>query len=184
VLDQPITSGVGRFGHTLSLQWLEERGARLVGRLRRIQRGRLLFDDDLGSNIAFADEHSAMVNRQVAAALAARGLGATLPPLEDDPADRPHPAPESVHAPTELDLERAGIGTVIWATGVEGRFDWLPSGLLDERGWPRHEDGAMALPGLFVLGLPWLRNRGSGIVYGMDRDAAAVVERLTEHLAG
>jgi putative flavoprotein involved in K+ transport len=180
---QPITSGVGRFGHTLSLQWLEERGARLLGRLRGIQRGRLLFDDDLGGNIAFADEHSAMVNRQVAAALAARGLGATLPPLEDDPADRPHPAPESVHAPTELDLERAGIGTVIWATGVEGRFDWLPSGLLDERGWPRHEDGAMALPGLFVLGLPWLRNRGSGVVYGMDRDAAAIVDRLVEHLA-
>jgi len=180
---QPITSGVGRFGHTLSLQWLEERGARLLGRLRGIQHGRLLFDDDLGANIAFADEHSAMVNRQVAAALAARGLSATLPPLEEDPADRPHPAPESVHAPTELDLERAGIGSVIWATGVAGRFDWLPGSLLDERGWPRHEDGAMALPGLFVLGLPWLRNRGSGIVYGMDRDAAAIVDRLVEHLA-
>jgi putative flavoprotein involved in K+ transport len=133
---------------------------------------------------AFADEHSAMVNRQVAAVLAARGQDATLPPLEDDLADRPHPAPESVHAPTELDLERAGIGTVIWATGVAGRFDWLPGSLLDERGWPRHEDGAMALPGLFVLGLPWLRNRGSGIVYGMDRDAAAIVDRLVGHLAG
>jgi putative flavoprotein involved in K+ transport len=181
---QPITSGVGRYGHTLSLQWLEERGARLLGRLRGIEGGRLLFDDDLGANIAFADEHSAMVNRQVAAALAARGLAATLPPLEDDPADRPHPAPESVHAPTKLDLERAGIGAVVWATGVAGRFDWLPPSLLDERGWPRHEDGVMLLPGIFVLGLPWLRNRGSGIVYGMDRDAAAIVERLTGHLAG
>jgi putative flavoprotein involved in K+ transport len=181
---QPITSGVGRFGHTLSLQWLEERGARLHGRLRGVDGGRLLFDDDLGANIAFADEQSAMANRQVAAALAARGMAGTLPALEDDPADRPHPSPELVHAPTTLDLERAGVSTVIWATGVAGRFDWLPPGLLDERGWPRHEDGAMLLPGLFALGLPWLRNRGSGIVYGMDRDAAAVAERLTEHLAG
>ena len=41
----------------------------------------------------------------------------------------------------------------------------------------------MAPPGLFVLGLPWLRNRGSGIVYGLDRDAAAIVERVTAHLA-
>ena len=180
---QPITSGVGRFGHTLSLQWLEERGARLLGRLRGVDGGRMLFDDDLGANIAFADEHSAMVNRQVAAALAARGLDATLPLLEDDPADRPHPDPGALHAPTELDLERAGIGTVIWATGVAGRFDWLPGSLLDARGWPRHEDGAMPTPGLFVLGLPWLRNRGSGIVYGMDRDAAAIVDRLVEHLA-
>ena len=181
---QPITSGVGRLGHTLSLQWLEERGARLLGRMRGIDGGRLAFDDDLGASIAFADEQSAMANRQVAAALTARGLDATLPPLEDDPADRRHPAPESVHAPTSLDLERAGIGIVIWATGVTGRFDWLPPALLDERGAPRHDDGAMSLPGLFVVGLPWLRSRGSGIVYGMDRDAAAIVERLVGHLAG
>ncbi len=181
---QPITSGVGRLGHTLSLQLLEERGARLLGRLRGTDGSRLLFDDDLGANTAFADEHSAMVNRQVAAALAARGMDASLPPLEDDPADRLHPAPDSVHAPTSLDLQRAGVSTVIWATGVAGRFDWLPPSLLDERGWPRHEDGAMLLPGLFALGLPWLRSRASGIVYGMDRDAAAVAERLTEHLAG
>ena len=184
LVPQPITSGVGRFGHTLSLQWLAQRGARLLGRLRGIEGGRLLLDDDLGANVRFGDEQSALASRQVAAFLDARGLAGTLPPLEDDPADDPHPAPESLHAPTELDLEQAGITTVIWATGVTGRFDWLPASLLDERGWPRHEDGAMLLPGLFALGLPWLRNRGSGIVYGMDRDAAAVAERLTEHLAG
>jgi putative flavoprotein involved in K+ transport len=179
---QPITSGVGRFGHTLSLQWLEERGARLLGRLRGVEGGRLLFDDDLGANVRFGDDQSAIASRQVAAFLDARGLTATLPPLEDDPADDPHPAPESLHAPTVLDLERAGVSTVIWATGVTGRFDWLPASLLDERGAPRHDDGAMAPPGLFVLGPPWLRNRGSGIVYGMDRDAAAITDRLVAHL--
>jgi len=181
---QPITSGVGRLGHTLSLQWLQERGARLLGRLRGAEGGRLLFDDNLGANIRFADEQSAAANRQIAEALAGRGLDATLPPLEDDPADRPHPAPEAIHAPTTLELERAAIGTVIWATGVSGRFDWLPPDLLDERGDPRHEEGSTPVPGLFVLGLPWLRSRGSGIVYGMDRDAAAIVDRLTERLAG
>ena len=181
---QPITTGVGRFGHTLSLQWLAERGARLLGRLRVVEGGRLLrFDDDLGANIRFADVQSAAANRQVAEALAARGLDSTLPPLEDDPADRPHPAPEAVHGLTTLNLERAGVSTVIWATGVTGRFDWLPPGLLDERGDPRQDGGATDVPGLFVLGLPWLRSRGSGIVYGMDRDASAVTDRVTEHLA-
>ncbi len=184
LVPQPITSGVGRFGHTLSLQWLEERGARLLGRLRGVEGGRLLFDDDVGANLRFGDDQSAIASRQVAAFLDARGLTATLPPLEDDPADDPHPAPESLHSPTEVDLEQAGITTVIWATGVTGCFDWLPASLLDERGAPRHADGVMAPPGLFVLGLPWLRNRGSGIVYGMDRDAAAITDRLVAHLAG
>jgi len=180
---QPITSGVGRFGHTLSLQWLAERGARLLGRLHGVDGGHLQLGDDLGANIEFADEQSAAANRQVAEGIAARGLDAILPPLEDDPADRPHPAPETVHGPTTLDLERAGIGTVIWATGVAGRFDWLPPSLLDERGTPRHEEGCTPVPGLYVLGLPWLRSRGSGIVYGMDRDAAAITDRVTERLA-
>ena len=183
LVPQPITSGVGRFGHTLSLQWLAQLGARLLGRLRGVEGGRLLFDDDLGANVRFGDDQSAIASRQVAAFLDARGLTASLPPLEDDPADDPHPAPESLHAPTELDLEQAGITTVIWATGVTGRFYWLPASLLDERGAPRHADGVMAPPGLFVLGLPWLRNRGSGIIYGMDRDAAAITDRLVSRLA-
>ena len=115
-----------------------------------------------------------MVNRQVAAFLDGPRPGPrpSRPSRTTQPTIRTRP-PSPLHAPTELDLEQAGITTVIWATGVTGRFDWLPASLLDERGVPRHEDGVMALPGLFVLGLPWLRNRGSGIVYGMDRDAAA-----------
>jgi putative flavoprotein involved in K+ transport len=60
---------------------------------------------------------------------------------------------------------------------------WLPAGLLDERGALRHAGGVTAVPGLCALGFPWLRTRGSGIVYGLGRDADAVVTRLTEHLA-
>ena len=181
---QPLVSGVGRHGHTLGLQWLEARGARLLGRLRAIDGGHLTFDDDLGANIRFGDERSAEVNRQIAAGLAQAGLDADLPPLEDDPADVPHPDPDAVHAPTSLDLDAAGIATVIWATGYVPRFDWLPPAWLDDRGGLRHRDGAAPVPGLFALGFPWLRTRGSGIVYGIDRDAAAVVEGVTAHLAG
>lgn len=181
---QPIVSGVGRHGHTISLQWLEARGVRLLGRLRSIDGGRLTFHDDLGANIRFGDEQSAQATRQIAAGLARAGLDADLPPLEDDPADVRHADPEGVHAPTSLDLDAAGIATVIWATGYAPNFDWLPPAWLDDRGGLRHRDGAAPVPGLFALGFPWLRTRGSGIVYGTDRDAAAVVEGVTAHLAG
>ncbi|MCU0477783.1 MAG: NAD(P)/FAD-dependent oxidoreductase [Chloroflexi bacterium] len=180
---QPLTSGVGRRGHTLSLQWLEARGARLLGRLRAVDGGRLRFDDDLGANIRFGDETSAQATRNIVEGLAAAGLDGGLPPLEDDPADVPHPDPDAVHGPTHLDLADAGISTVIWATGFRPSMAWLPAGLLDERGALRHAGGVTAVPGLCALGFPWLRTRGSGIVYGLGRDADAVVTRLTEHLA-
>lgn len=180
---QPLISGVGRYGHTLSFQWLESRGARLHGHLRSIEGGRLTFDDDLATNVRYADERSAEVTRQVTAGLMKAGLGASLPPLEDDPADAPHPDPDAVHPLPALDLVDAGIATVIWATGFVARTPWLPPDSLDDRGVLRNAGGSASVPGLFALGLPWLRTRGSGIVYGVDRDAAAIAEMVTTHLA-
>lgn len=181
---QPLVSGVGRHGHTLSFQWLASLGARLHGRLRLIEGGRLAFDDDLAANIRYADERSQEATRQVTAGLAEAGLAASLPPLEDDPADAPHPDPEAERPPRTLDLVDAGIATVIWATGFVARTPWLPHDALDERGALRTAGGAAAIPGMFAIGSPWLRTRGSGIVYGLDRDAAALAEMVTTHLAG
>jgi putative flavoprotein involved in K+ transport len=180
---QPITSGVGRHGHTVSLQWLQARGARLLGRLRSIEGGRLTFEDDLGANIRFADERSTEATDQVTRGLAAAGLLAGLPPLEDDPADAPHPDPGGLHAPTTLDLVDAGISTLIWATGFSPRIGWLPADLLDDRGCLRHEGGVASRPGIYAVGFPWLRTRGSGIINGVDRDAAAIADLVAAHLA-
>jgi putative flavoprotein involved in K+ transport len=180
---QPLISGVGRHGHTLSFQWLESLGARLHGRLRSVEGGRLTFDDDLALNIRYADERSQQATRQVTAGLVEAGMAASLPPLEDDPADAPHPHPDAERPPRTLDLVDAGIATVIWATGFVPRTPWLPPDALDERGGLRTAGGATAIPGLFAIGAPWLRTRGSGIVYGVDRDAAALAETVTTNLA-
>ena len=180
---QPLISGVGRYGHTLSFQWLESLGARLHGRLRSIEGGRLTFEDDLAANIRYADERSKEVTRQVTAGLVEAGLGASLPPLEDDPADAPHPDPDAERPPRTIDLVDAGIATVIWATGFLPRTPWLPPDHLDERGMLHTAGGAASITGLYVIGSPWLRTRGSGIVYGVDRDAAAIAAMVTTHLA-
>jgi putative flavoprotein involved in K+ transport len=180
---QPLASGLGRHGHTVSLQWLESLGVRLYGRLRDVSGGRLSFEDDLGAAIRYGDETSATVSAQIEAMIAARGLGSTVPPLEPDPADEPHPDPASVHTPPSLDLDEAGIGTVIWSTGFGGRFDYLEPDILDERGVPRHDGVETAVPGLYVLGFPWLTCRKSGLVCGIEDDARLVADSLTRHLA-
>ena len=180
---QPLVSGVGRHGHTLSFQWLASLGARLHGRLASVEGGRLTFRDDLAENIRYADARSHEATRQVTAGLAQAGLAASLPPLEDDPADAPHPDPDAERPPRTLDLVDAGIATVIWATGFLPLTPWLPPDALDERGALRAAGGAAPIPGLFAIGSPWLRTRGSGIVYGVDRDAAAIAEMVTTRLA-
>lgn len=55
----------------------------------------------------------------------------------------------------------------------------LPA-LLDERGRPRHTDGVCDVPGLYCLGMTWLRRRVSGLIAGVDGDA----EHVARHIAG
>lgn len=173
---QPILSGTGRYGHTLSLQYLAERGAILLGRLRAVRDGRLDLDDTLARNIRFADQKSAEFNRAIENGL--RDAGIDLPPLEPDPADAPHPDPDSVRSPERLDLEACGIGSVVWATGFTGEFGWLRLPVLDHAGAPIHERGVSPVPGLYFLGFPWLHSRKSGIILGVDADAGFIAGHL------
>ena len=178
---QPLISGVGRLGHTVSLQWLAARGATLVGRIRMVEADALLLDDTVAACIRYGDTWSASIARMIDASVEA--TGSALPGREDDPADEPHRDPDSARSPERLDLRALGITTVIWATGVCGDFSWLPTHLLDADGGPVHQAGRTSLPGLFVLGFPWLTRRGSGIVNGITPDAQLVADAVAARVA-
>jgi putative flavoprotein involved in K+ transport len=178
-----IVSGVGRLGHTVSLQGLAAEGAILLGRPATIRGDRLRLEPTVGPNVAVGDRVSAETKVQIDDGL--RALGVPLPPLgPDDPADRPHPDPLSIHAPCELDLDAAGITSVIWTTGFRGDFSYMPRSILDTGGQPVQVRGVSPMPGVFCLGLPWMARRRSALISGADGDAAIVVDRLAEHLSG
>lgn len=176
----PVISGVGG-GHTVSLQWLGERGAVLLGRPREVVGDRLVLDDTVGANLAFGDRTSGEIKAMVDRAIDVRGLAA--PPAEADEADRPHPDPAAVRSPAELDLESARVSTVLFATGFTGRPDYLPPDRLDEAGQPRHVRGVAPVAGLFVTGWPWLTKRKSALLLGAAEDARLVADRIGTHLA-
>ena len=48
-----------------------------------------------------------------------------------------------------------------------------------ERDLPVQTNGASPAHGLYFIGQPWLRTRGSGIIYGVDADAAAIAEAIS-----
>lgn len=173
---QPHVSGVGPLGRTVSLQSLAAQGVRLLGRPTEVAGDRVHLDDTLGANIAFGDRISAetkgLIDRHIAAA------GTAAPAAEEDPADAPHPDPAALHSPDHLDLEAAGIGSVVWTTGFHGAFGYLPKAVVDEGGVPIHDRGVAPVPGIFMVGFPWLIKRKSGIIPGVWDDAATIAEHV------
>jgi putative flavoprotein involved in K+ transport len=176
----PHTSGLGPLGHTISLQGLEAQGVRLLGRPVSVEGGRLMLDDTLGAAIAFGDRIAGDLVAQMDRAIEAGGFEA--PPTEPDPSDVPHPDAASVRSPTEIDVDREGIASVIWTTGFTGDFGYLPRAALDANGHPIHLQGVAPVPGIYYTGLPWLLSRRSGIISGLDNGGALVADQVTAAL--
>jgi putative flavoprotein involved in K+ transport len=157
----PQISGAGG-GRTLSYQDLAKRGVILLGHAVGCDGRRLELAPDLGTNVRFADEASKGFRAGWDKWAAAAGFDAG--PRGTDHADEPAPALYGLSGPESLDLAAAGISTVIWATGFDASLDWLPHAALDTHQRPR-------LPGLHVVGAPWLTHRSSANLYGMAADA-------------
>jgi len=178
---QPQISGIGRYGHTVSLQHLASRGVVILGRLLEIDSGTLILGDEAAAHVHFADEFSGRVKNDIDAYLAR--LDITPPPLEDDPADIPDPEARCVSPLRQLSLQESNIGTVIWATGFTGDFSWIHLPVLDDQSKPIHERGISRERGLYFIGFPWLNSRKSGIIYGIEEDAHFIADAIREQLA-
>ncbi len=81
-----------------------------------------------------------------------------------------------------LDLDLAGgeIRTIVWATGFRPDYSWLAADVLDAKGMVRHDGGVVVdAPGMYVIGMPFLRRRKSSFIDGACDDA----QDLAPHLA-
>jgi putative flavoprotein involved in K+ transport len=152
-------------GRTVSYQSLARR-VTLLGRAIGWHDGRLQLGADLGENVRFADDVSSSFRASWTkrAALVARGRDVVIAP---DPADVPAPELYDDGGPAWLDLAAERISTVVWATGFGPSLGWLPTDALDDVHRPQ-------LPGLHVVGAPWLTHRSSANLYGMVTDAERV----------
>jgi putative flavoprotein involved in K+ transport len=171
---QPLISGA-HGGHSVTLHSLGRAGARLLGRLQSIEGGRLKIADNLMANVAQGEVVAGKLRNLVDAFVEKAGLDA--PPAQPDPADTPCERLEAMAAIREVELDKEQIRSVIWATGFGPSFSYLPKDFLNEQGLPQHEGGVIA-PGLYCVGLVWLRRRCSGLIAGVAADAEFVVEQI------
>jgi putative flavoprotein involved in K+ transport len=164
-------------GHDIDLRQFARRGIQLYGRLEATSEGTAHFSADLAERLRFADTQFDLELRPLFDAyIAAAGIDA--PP--DDRPPRETFTPKMV---TELDLDRAGVTSVIWATGYRLDFSWVQLPVFDEWGYPRHVRGVTTHPGLYAVGLPWLYSEPSSVIAGVGADAAHIVEHIVRRNA-
>jgi putative flavoprotein involved in K+ transport len=157
---------------TLDLGALRRAGVELVGRLVGVSGGRLQCAGSLANLVANADLKQARLLDQVDEFIAQARIAASRP-------DRPQ-ATDVTTPPTSLDSSQ--FDTVVWATGHRHSPPQLDPVHLDR--WTRivHDGGILRTPGLFAVGLPFLRRRSSTFLSGIARDAVELSIAIRQHL--
>jgi putative flavoprotein involved in K+ transport len=86
-------------------------------------------------------------------------------------------------APPAVNLRDRGVNTVVWATGFRREYPWLQIPVLDAKGEIIHRGGVTARPGLYVLGLHFMRRRNSAFLDGVGADAADLANHIVQRRA-
>ncbi len=71
------------------------------------------------------------------------------------------------------------VRNVIWCTGFGKDTDWIKFPVLGPDGWPDQTNGkSTSVPGLYFVGLPFLRAFASMLIGGVGRDAETVAAQI------
>ena len=159
----------------IDLNVLTAQGVRLVGRLAGFAGGKAQFSGGLENLCAMADlKMNRLLDR------IDQWAGDQLGDHGLEPPRRFEATRVDANPPLLLDLVASGIRTIVWATGFRPDYSWLEVPVFDRKGRLKHDGGVVSSPGLYLMGLPFLRRRKSSLIDGAGADA----RDLSTHLAG
>jgi putative flavoprotein involved in K+ transport len=151
---------------TVDLNALTRVGVKLVGRLVGIQNGKAQFSGSLRNQCALADLKMNRLLDRIDEWATENGLDG-----EVEPPHRFEPTEVEASPPLGLDLARGGIRSILWATGFRPDYSWLEVPVFDRKGRVRHDGGIVEAPGMYLMGMPFLRRRKSSLIDGAADDA-------------
>jgi putative flavoprotein involved in K+ transport len=160
---------------TLDLNGLSKMGVKLVGRFAGVNGHKAQFSGSLPNVCALADLKMNRLLKTVDEWALEHDLDDAVGPVERFELTRLPASP-----PLSIDLGSGEIRTVIWATGFHPDYSWLDVPVLDRKGRIRHEAGVVDSPGMYLMGLNFLRRRKSSFIHGAGDDA----RDLSDHLLG
>jgi putative flavoprotein involved in K+ transport len=173
----PLAGGpVPGVGEALGLHRLNRMGVRVTGRTLGVAGRTLHLAPTLPTEVAAGERRRQRLLAAIDDHIARSGDAAAPEP---EAWDTPPPLPE---APERIDLAREGIRSVVWATGYRRSYRWLKLAALGPDGEILQSGGVTPIPGLFTLGLPFMRHRSSALIDGVGRDAEALLAPIARHL--
>jgi len=157
-------------GHDLHYRTLRKMGVTLLGHFLGADGHRARFAPDLGESVAWGDQRNAQLMGLVRKVVAERGL--SRPEIAE-------PEPFDGGGPEEVNLR--GFGAVVYSGGFRPDYEsWVRiPGAFDELGFPIHDEGASTVvPGLYFVGVHFLRKRKSSNFIGVGEDATIVARQI------
>ena len=162
---------------SLDINVLAEQGVEIVGRLAGMRDGKALFSGSLQNQCVLAD---LKMNRMLDTI--DNWVSNYAMESEFETGHRFEPTKVSENPVLTLDLARHGIKTIIWATGYRADYSWLKVPVFDHKGRIRHDGGVVDAPGMYVMGLPFLRRRKSSFIDGAGDDARDLANHMCASL--
>jgi len=174
---QPLPLITGAYGgHTLDFRHLAAQGLILLGHIENITGTTVEIAPDLADSLAYGDAAYMVFLDMVDAQVDCIGLHVP----EDPEARVPHPDPDCLREPLRrLDLAKAGVNAVIWATGYTCDFSWIDVPVFNALGEPIHREGVTDAPGLYFIGLLWLARMNSSFLSGVAEDAERIAALIS-----
>jgi len=162
---------------TLDLNTLRQEGVEIVGRLAGMHNGTAQFSGSLANQCALADLKMNRLLDSIDEWASSNAMEAGF-----DAMQRFDPTQVDRDPRLALNMESHGIKTIIWATGYRPDYSWLHVPVFDRKGNLRHDGGIVEAPGMYVMGLPFLRRRKSSFIDGACDDARDLANHLNDHL--
>ncbi|WP_194411010.1 NAD(P)-binding domain-containing protein [Microbacterium cremeum] len=179
---EPSLQLVGAASMAVDLPALQRRGARLVGRMLRLDGDVAYFDGGLPARTAEAHSTMTRLLDAVDSHVAGDALVRDLIGLRGQRDQRGWIRPARFIAepgPERLQLSHHGVTSVLLATGLRPDYDWLRVPVVDADGYIVQSRGATPAPGLHVVGQPFQHRRDSTYIDGARWNARDVVASLT-----
>jgi len=164
---------------TLDLNALTAIGVRLVGRFAGIDGDKAQFSGSLRNQCALSDLKMNRLLDTIDEWAVENGL--------DSEVEAPHRLPPTevdASPPLGMDLASGEIRTILWATGYRPDHSWLDVPVLDRKGQIRHDGGVVDSPGMYLMGMQFLRRRKSALLDGAGDDARDLSAHLAAYLDG